>query len=172
MMRFSDLLHHTLKREGGYSDDPMDPGGATNYGVTQKVYDAWREDKHLVPRTVRQITPDEVTSIYEERYWEGVRGDELLLEDANCALQVFDMAVNAGVTRAIKLFQRALHQTEDGVLGFNTMSAFRAADKSVLRDAYAAERSRFYRNLVAQKPQLGKFLPGWLKRVDLIRKAV
>lgn len=171
-MRFSDLLHHTLKREGGYSNDPLDPGGATNFGITQKVYDAWREDHHLVPRTVRQITPDEVVSIYEERYWEAVRGDELMREDANCALQVFDMAVNAGVGRAIKLFQRALHQTEDGELGFNTMSAYRAADKATLRDAYAAERARFYRSLVAQKPALGKFLAGWLKRVEIIRKAV
>lgn len=171
-MRFADALHHILKREGGYSDDPMDAGGATNFGVTQKVYDAWRDDHHLVPRTVRQLTPDEVYSIYDSRYWDAIRGDELNLEDANCALQVFDMAVNAGVKRAITLFQRALHQTEDGVLGFNTMGAYRAADKSSLRDAYAAERARFYRSLVAQKPSQAKFLPGWLKRVDIIRRAV
>lgn len=171
-MRFTDALHHVLKREGGYVNDPLDPGGATNQGITQAVYDDWRDSQHLVPRTVRQLTPDEVATIYDTRYWDAVRGDELNAEDANCALQVFDMAVNAGVGRAIKLFQRALHQTEDGQLGFNTMSAYRASDKSVLRDAYAAERSRFYRSLVAQKPQLSKFLPGWLKRVDLIRKAV
>lgn len=171
-MRFSDALHHVLKREGGYSNDPMDPGGATNFGVTQKVYDAWRDEHHLLPRTVRQITPDEIYSIYDAHYWDAVRGDELNLEDANVALQVFDMAVNAGPKRAIKLLQRSLHQTEDGVLGFKTMGALRAADKEVLRDAYATERMRFYRSLVASKPSLSKFLDGWLKRVGIIRRAV
>lgn len=171
-MRFADALHHVLKREGGWSQDPLDPGGATMQGVTQKVYDEWRDDHHLQSRTVRLITPDELFSIYDSRYWDAIRGDELNLEDANVALQVFDMAVNAGPARAIKLFQRALHQTEDGVLGFNTMSAYRASDKAVLRDTYAAERSRFYRSLVSQKPTLQKFLAGWLKRVDIIRAAV
>jgi len=171
-VRFADALHFVLKREGGYSDDPMDPGGATNCGITQKVYDDWRDQNHLVERTVRQLTPDEIFTIYDERYWQPIRGDELNAEDSNVALQVFDMAVNTGIKRAIITLQRCLHATEDGDLGFNTMAALRASDKPSLRDAYAAERDRFYRNLVATKPSLSKFLEGWLKRVQIIRYAV
>lgn len=168
-MKFTDALRFVLAREGGYVNDPDDPGGPTNHGVTQKVYDAYRKDHGLPLRTVRDIAPDEVAHLYDSRYWDPVLGDELLALDGNVALQVFDMAVNAGVGRATKLLQRALHVEEDGVLGPATMRALRGADLVVLRDSYWAEREIFYRSLAAQKPVLGKFLKGWLKRAQMAR---
>lgn len=169
-MKFADALRFVLAREGGYVNDPVDPGGPTNYGVTQRVYDAYRADHGLPVRPVRDIGMDEVAHIYDARYWDAVRGDDLLALDGNVALQVFDMAVNAGVSRASKLLQRALHVTpEDGILGPATMRELRGADLPTLRDKYLAEREIFYRALVAQKPALDKFLKGWLKRANLAR---
>lgn len=169
-MRFTEALAFVLAREGGYVNDPADPGGPTNHGVTQKVYDAYRAERGQPTQSVRAITPDEVAHLYDTRYWDPVRGDELLDLDGNLALQVFDTAVNAGVSRAIKLLQRALHIEEDGQFGPDTLRAVRVADIQTLRDKYLAEREIFYRSLVAQKPQLGKFLPGWLKRAEMARQ--
>ena len=169
-MKFTDALRFVLAREGGYVNDPVDPGGPTNHGVTQKVYDSYRQSHGLPVRSVRDIAPDEVAHLYDTRYWDPVLGDELLALDGNLALQVFDMAVNAGVGRATKLLQRALHVEEDGVPGPATMRALRAADLPTLRDKFLAEREIFYRSLVTQKPQLGKFLSGWLKRAQMARQ--
>jgi len=172
-MKFTDALHHVLKREGGYSHDPADPGGETNYGITLRVYEGWRADHKLPLRSVKLITPDEIASIYDTRYWDAVQGDTLNNGyDANVALQVFDFAVNAGPKQAILSLQRILGVKEDGQLGPQTLGALIAKPPAEIRVLYADERERFYRSLVARRPALQKFLAGWLKRVAIIRDAV
>lgn len=172
-MKFTEALHHVLKREGGYSNDLADPGGETNYGITRRVYEGWRADHGLPLRSVKAITPDEIASIYDARYWDAVRGDALNDGyDANVALQVFDFAVNAGPKQAILSLQRILQVTEDGILGPQTLMALHRKPPVETRALYADERERFYRSLVARKPALQKFLAGWLKRVAIIRDAV
>lgn len=94
---FDAALAFVLRAEGGYSDHPADPGGATNRGITQATYDAWRRAKKLPPRPVREITGEEVKAIYRERYWNPIRGDDL---PPALALAAFDTAVNMGVAAA------------------------------------------------------------------------
>lgn len=171
-MKFTDALHHVLKREGGYSNDPADPGGETNYGITRRVYEGWRADHKLPLQSVKLITPDEIASIYDTRYWDAVQGDTLNAYDGGVALQVFDMSVNAGVKQAILCLQRVLGVKEDGQLGPMTLGALKAKAATEVRVLYADERERFYRSLVARRPALQKFLAGWLKRVAIIRDAV
>lgn len=172
-MKFTDALHHVLKREGGYSNDAADPGGETNYGITQRVYEGWRADHGLPLRSVKAITPDEIASIYDTRYWDAVQGDTVNDGyDGNVALQVFDFAVNAGPKQAILSLQRVLQVTEDGILGPQTLLALHRKPPVEVRALYADERERFYRSLVARRPALQKFLAGWLKRVAIIRDAV
>lgn len=103
-MEFERALAFVLRWEGGYSDHPDDPGGATNYGITQATYDVWRRSNGLPTRPVREISMDEVRAIYRTRYWEPIRGDEL---PPPLALATFDLAVNSGVGLARKALREA-----------------------------------------------------------------
>ena len=74
---FAAALPFILRWEGGFVDDPDDRGGRTNKGVTQAVYQAWRADQGLPGQDVRQISDEEVASIYYERYWLTAKCDAL-----------------------------------------------------------------------------------------------
>lgn len=99
---FERALRFVLKWEGGYSNHPQDPGGATNFGITQRTYDSWRKSKGLPTRDVRDINREEVAQIYREWYW-----NPLDIEGQNPALQLiaFDSAVNHGVGKAKEFLQ-------------------------------------------------------------------
>jgi lysozyme family protein len=94
---FERCLAVTLKWEGGYSNNPDDPGGPTMRGIIQREYDAWRKKNGLAPRPVRQIEEDELQSIYRGEYWNAIGCEDL---PAGLDLCVFDAAVNSGVGRA------------------------------------------------------------------------
>lgn len=113
-------LTWTLNYEGGWSDNPHDPGGVTYHGVTQKVYTSYRMHKGLAGVPVRLMTVDEEDEIYKIQYWQAVRGDELY---GGLDASVFDCAVNSGPVEAIILLQRALGVKADGYLGIITMGA-------------------------------------------------
>lgn len=89
----------TLKFEGGYSNHPSDPGGATMRGVTQRVYDAYRQKHGQHRRHVKQITDGELQEIYRDDYWQPA-GCEAL--EAGVDLSTFDASVNSGVSRGRK----------------------------------------------------------------------
>jgi lysozyme family protein len=119
-------LAETLEYEGGYSNHPKDPGGKTNYGVIQRVYNSYRRLKGNPPQDVRKITKAEVNDIYKTNYWDMVAGDLL---PSGLDLAVFDFGVNSGPSQAIKNLQRAINKVEkrtlkvDGVLGPATIDA-------------------------------------------------
>lgn len=153
-----------LAHEGGYVNHPKDPGGATNRGVTQRVYDGYRRLRGLSQRSVRHIEDGEVQDIYKRNYWALVRGDEL---PAGLDYAVFDFAVNSGVSRAIKFLQAGLGLTGenvDGIIGDRTLGrVFDAAkaNEELLITKYCGERMRFLRSL-GTFPTFGK---GWTRRV-------
>lgn len=153
-----------LAHEGGYSNHPEDPGGATNRGITQRVYDAYRRSRGLATRSVRHIADDEVEAIYRINYWNLVRADEL---PAGLDYAVFDFAVNSGVSRAIKFLQKGLGfvgDDVDGIIGLRTMTrANEAARKNeeILISNYCADRMKFVRSLSTFKT----FGKGWTRRI-------
>ncbi|RTH00928.1 hypothetical protein CSW50_10075 [Thermus scotoductus] len=98
-MEFERALAFVLRWEGGYSDHPDDPGGATNYGITQATYDAWRKRQGLPTRPVREISMDEVRAIYRTRYWDPLPA-RYAEKDPPLALALFDYAVNSGLGAA------------------------------------------------------------------------
>lgn len=117
---FDRSLQLTLVYEGGFVNHPKDPGGATNKGVTQKVYDAYRTGKHEVIRSVAQIEDFEVRDIYKTRYWDMVSGDRLPM---GVDYAVFDFAVNSGVGRSVRELQNLVGVVQDGKMGPGTLAA-------------------------------------------------
>lgn len=117
---YPQALKQVLKYEGGYVDHPKDPGGPTNKGVTQAVYDNWRKSQNLSIQSVRAIVDSEVAAIYKNLYWDRISGDLL---PSGVDFAVFDYAVNSGVSRAAKTLQAVVGVTQDGVIGPATIQA-------------------------------------------------
>ena len=117
---YPQALKQVLKYEGGYVDHPKDPGGPTNKGVTQAVYDNWRKSQNLPTQSVRAIADSEVAAIYKNLYWDRISGDNL---PSGVDFAVFDFAVNSGVSRAAKMLQSVVGVTQDGQIGPATILA-------------------------------------------------
>ena len=117
---YPQALRQVLKYEGGYVDHPKDPGGPTNKGVTQEVYDDWRKSQNLPVQSVRNIADSEVAAIYKNLYWVRISGDNL---PSGVDFAVFDYAVNSGVSRAAKTLQAVVGVTQDGQIGPQTIQA-------------------------------------------------
>ncbi len=164
MTRFHACLTKTLQFEGGYSDDPHDPGGPTMAGIIQRVYDAWRDRMGLPRRHVREIERRELDAIYLQNYWQAVHGDEL---PDGVDLAVFDFGVNSGPGRAIRALQIALGVKPDGHLGAVTLSAAHAADPADVIEKITAERRRFVRQI----KHYWRFKNGWERRITAIDAA-
>lgn len=153
------ILERTLHYEGGFSNNPHDPGGATMEGVTQRVYDAYRI-VHKLPRApVSQIPNDELDDIYQKQYWNPIRGDIL---PSGLDASVFDTSVNSGPTEAIILLQKALGVTADGHIGLMTLAKLRGVnDIEGLISRYNALRLGFMHRLRTWR----FFDKGWTARV-------
>jgi lysozyme family protein len=155
------VLETTFGLEGGFSDDPSDKGGRTQWGIAEKRHpELWA----LGPPTKAAATQF-YTGLWNEcgsAYLESAGLIEL-------AHNLFDMAVNAGPKRAVVLLQRAAGIADlDGILGPLTLSAVRALaaafGEPALRNAYLLERVAFYTRLVARDPSQQKFFRGWIGR--------
>lgn len=151
-------LKHVLVHEGGFVNHPKDPGGATNRGVTQRVYDAYRDRQGQSRRSVRAITAEEVADIYKRQYWDAIRGDDL---PSGLDYAVFDYAVNSGPRRAAQDLQRELGVAVDGVIGNVTLAGVAKADVYDLIDRLCARRMRFLKGLKHWRT----FGKGWTRRV-------
>lgn len=158
-----------LRHEGGYSHHPDDPGGATMKGVTQRVYDGYRQRKGLPARSVRKLEPGELGDIYRTLYWNKIEGDELPAGIDYC---VFDAAVNSGVIQAGKWLQRAIARVggpklvADGIVGPATLAAAEAVDAQQAVGKMCDLRLAMLRALRTW-PVFGE---GWNKRVAAVRK--
>ncbi|HTU64407.1 MAG TPA: glycosyl hydrolase 108 family protein [Steroidobacteraceae bacterium] len=165
--QLSSSLVFVLRWEGGFVDHPDDPGGRTNRGVTQKVYDQWRKGQGLAPQDVKLIGDDEVTAIYETGYWLAARCDRL---DDPLYLVQFDTAVNMGVNRAVRFLQEAVQCPIDGDFGPTTEKAYASCDRGAAAIAYCKARESLYDRLIAKNPKLAAFRRGWLNRLNALRQ--
>lgn len=164
---FDKALARVLAHEGGFVHHAKDPGGATNQGITQRIYDAYRRGRKTRSRTVRLLVPAERDAIYRRQYWDAVNGD-ILPKGADYV--VFDGAVNSGPKQAIKWLQRALGAAYrgkiDGVIGLATLAALDDVDDwAALIDRICDRRMIFLRSLKHWRT----FGKGWTRRVDNVR---
>lgn len=164
---FLKCFAETLSHEGKFSNHPLDPGGMTMWGVTRKVYAAFRGVRwqDVTEEEMRALTPEDVAPIYHANYWQVVRGDDLPL---GISLMVFDIAVNSGPKRAVKMLQKAINSIQgrvkvavDGRIGPKTISAARALHPLDLIKAIARARLWFYFDLKT----FATFGKGWTWRL-------
>nr|MCU0953225.1 TIGR02594 family protein [Hyphomicrobium sp.] len=167
---FETALGHVLEMEGGFNDDPFDPGGPTNYGITLRTYANYTGrtidagSRALLLAELIAIRPETVRDIYLKRYWTPARCEEL---PAGLALMHFDAAVNHGVGAAIRCLQMAVHAAADGEIGPFTRRAIDEASPCDAVARYAALREKRYRAL----PHFWRFGRGWLRRVRKTKAA-
>jgi lysozyme family protein len=170
-----------VAREGGWVNDPADPGGATIHGVTigtlRRLGMDLDRDGRVTERDLRRLTPQEAAQVYLRHYFRAPRIDKL----PDCLqASVFDMQVNAG-SQAVRLLQRVLTDMGfpcdvDGVIGPGTIAAAQAAAKAspaTLADAYGIARRNYYYALADRRPASRKFARarnggkgGWITRAE------
>lgn len=152
-----------LAHEGGYVNHPQDPGGATNKGVTQSTYSAYRRANGQPVRDVRLITDTELSDIYKSRYWDAVHGDEL---PTGVDHAMYDFGVNSGPSRSIKFVQAIVGTDDDGILGPKTLAAIEAMPPRDLINRLCNARLNWLRTLNTW----GTFGKGWSRRVEAVRR--
>jgi lysozyme family protein len=160
---FETCFDLMLAHEGGYIDHPKDPGGRTNHGVTQRVWEEWL-GRNVSEKEMRALTPAMVKPLYKRKYWDAIRADELVAGVDYC---VFDVSVNSGSGRAVKLLQSCVGATPDGGFGPATLAAVKEAEKDPARlvELYCAKRLEFLQSLKTFET----FGKGWSRRVQEVK---
>lgn len=168
MANFDVYFPTLLGFEGGFVEDPDDRGGATKYGVTLEEWIREGYDKDgdgdIDKQDLKIISTADASKIAKKLYWDKVKGDEI--SSQSVAEFITDWAYNSGVSRAIKKTQTALDITADGVIGPQTLKAINAAVPLTLFGYLKASREAFYRAIVDHDATQGKFLKGWLSRLN------
>ena len=155
---FPQCFALVLKNEGGYVDNPSDPGGATNLGCTKATWEAWVG--HPVTKDdIKALTPNDVMPLYKAKYWDTIKGDDLP-EGVDYA--VFDYAINSGPSRAAKALQSLLSVTIDGQIGAATLRALETSNPREVATAVCEARLAFLQSLSTY----ATFGKGWSRRVS------
>ena len=152
---FRDIIKRVIKREGGatITEDPSDPGGLTKYGISK------RSNPHL---DIKNLNLEEAIEVYRTRYWLPSKASNL---KENLVEPYFDMVVNGGKKRAVKILQQACNHkgmdlVVDGLIGKNTIKACKRLEP----ERFRAFRVKYYADLVSRKPSLMKYYYGWFRR--------
>lgn len=148
-MNFDDAFDALIGNEGGYVNNPADPGGETKYGISKRSYPG--ED-------IKSLTLDRAKAIYLRDYW-GPAGCDALPDQLR--FQVFDMAVNSGVKPSIKALQLAVGETVDGVLGPLTLQAVQSMPALRLVARFNGARL----SQLADLSTWPAFSRGWARRI-------
>jgi lysozyme family protein len=151
-MTFDQAFTKLLGNEGGYTNNPADPGGETNWGITVAVARA-----NGYTGNMQDMTQDQAKAIYKARYWDKISGDQL----GEMAFHVFDAAVHSGVNQAIRWLQTVLVVAVDDVIGTQTLAALATANKNWLVSVYNGQRLYFLTNSV----HWADFGKGWARRI-------
>lgn len=190
MADFKKAFQRTMEYEGGYVNDPDDPGGETYRGIARRRHPEWEGWEEIdrvktaenFPRSLKdnRELDRSVRRFYKERFWDQFWGDRM--PDQGIADELFDASVNIGVKVSVTFLQKGLNALnynasrynevrEDGIFGEKTLKAltiYLENDQSIhLLKILNILRGARYLELAAMNPTLEKYLKGWLKRIEI-----
>ena len=153
MSNFDKAFDLLIGNEGGYVNNPSDPGGETNWGITRAVAvdNGYTGSMKSIPKEIAK-------QIYKKMHWDKLQCDQLSF---SVAFQLFDAGVNHGNSQAVKFLQRSLSVVDDGVIGAKTIAATNSLDDLQIVMLFNAERIEFY----AALKTFSTFGKGWVRRV-------
>ena len=162
-----------LRHEGGYVDDPSDPGGETYCGISREHHPDWKGweklDKEDRPININSFFPNmdnDVIDFYMKNYvTSDMNVEEVAKLNVNLGMQLFDFGVNAGVSRSAKLLQRIVKVGQDGQVGPKTIAAIAAMGSDEVAARFVRGRISYYKSLASRHTWAHKFLRVWNKRV-------
>lgn len=169
MADFDLAIPFILLNEGGFVDNPNDPGEATKFGISLKFMKLIPEFSDATESDIKNLTEDKAKAIYHDEFW--VRYDYGKINDQVVATKIFDMSVNVGVSHSHIIVQRAIRSalgwllTEDGTLGVKSLSLLNMAQRCIIMPAIKSEAAGYYRSI--KYPGSEKFITGWLNRAYL-----
>lgn len=169
---FKTAFEATMRSEGGYVNDPQDPGGETYRGVARKFHSKWEgwiiidalKNKGNFPRNLDQDANLQslIEDFYQRQFWDKVRGDDIQNQDV--AESIFDFAVNAGIAASVTLAQTASGSPADGLMGTNTIKAINEQDPKTFLAMFALHKIARYVHIVEKRPDSRKYFYGWVRR--------
>lgn len=165
---FKTCVAIIIEHEGGLTDNPRDPGGITNWGISLRFLIEEDNQDHPTPQTIKYMTQSQAEDIYRKFWWDAYHYSnftQLLVVE-----KVFDLAVNMGGLAAHKLLQIAINRllekpiTVDGLLGQQTFTEANSLDGNALRQGLRECAEHRYIEIVADNPAMEWCLKGWLNR--------
>lgn len=149
IVNFDIAFDRLIGHEGGYVNDPGDPGGETNWGISKRQY----------PNVdIKNLTRDQAKEIYRRDYWQRGRCDEY---DPAIGYQLFDAGVNSGIEQGVRFLQRAVGAADDGNVGPITVALIKQMSVTDVLVRFNAERLEFLSKLTTWE----RFGRGWARRI-------
>lgn len=161
MASFKASISYVLANEGGFTADPSDSGGPTNYGITHAVYSRFIGHPASLGE-MKSMPLVDAETIYEKEYWHQLQLDWVL--DQNVATCILDCGVNMGEGVAIRLAQQASAAPVDGIMGPVTLSHINKATDFI--PSFHEAVKDHYEDIVENNPNDAVFLKGWMNRVN------
>lgn len=153
--RFQAYTDEVLRIEGGYVNDPDDPGGETNFGITRRTANQYGYVGRMI-----NMTKNEAKEIYRQAFWNGSLASNIM-HDA--AFHIYLLSIHSGNRQAILILQRALGLNADGIPGVDTMNAISKASESLLIEAICYRTLDFYVQISPKTKY--KYIQGWRNRL-------
>lgn len=178
MADFAQAFEKTIGNEGGYVNDPDDPGGETYKGVARKIHPEWPgwiiidELKKIGSFPRKMVNPSEieidkqlqyeVRQFYLSEYWIQCKCNNIYNQQV--AESIFDFAVNAGIATSIQLAQKVVGAPQDGLIGSQTTAAINNFNPDHFVAAFAIAKIRRYIQIITKRPTSRKYFEGWVIR--------
>ncbi|MDA3883000.1 MAG: hypothetical protein PF481_06925 [Bacteroidales bacterium] len=172
MADYTLAYNHVLVNEGGYVNDPDDPGGETYKGVTRKYFPKWEgwtnvdllKQKSSFPKNLDGDSElqEMIKSFYEGNFWDRVKGDDIT--DQDIATSIFDFAVNAGAKTSASLAQMVVGATADGIIGPKSIAAINGYNQELFIAKFTLAKISRYIHIVKNRSKSRKYFYGWVRR--------
>lgn len=172
MANFIQAFQKTITNEGGYVNDPDDPGGETYKGIARKMHSKWEgwttvdllKRQAGFPGNIEQDAEirEQVGMFYLVNFWNKIKGDEI--NNQEIAESIFDFAVNAGASTSAALAQLVVKTKTDGVIGPQTIDAINAFNSAHFLAAFTVAKIARYVTIVKKRPTSRKYFYGWILR--------